>query len=128
MNAAAAFQIGQPFNPWKRFNGVFIPLGLLTHPGLSDRAKLFYGRLCLYAGKDGACFAGRKTMATDMGVSVATITRLPKRTHSRDSFARNGADLIEQMLSNYPLSPSLDPIRKRRACLMLQKCVRSKNR
>jgi len=76
MNAPAVFQIGQPFNPWKRFNGVFIPLGLLKHEGVSDRAKLFYGRLCLYAGKDGHCYAGRDKMAEDMGVSVATITRL----------------------------------------------------
>src|SRR5665213_3020750 len=76
MSAPAEFQTGQPFNPWKRFTGGFIPLGMLAYPGLSDRAKLFYGRLCLYAGKDGDCFAGRKKMATDMDVSVATITRL----------------------------------------------------
>jgi hypothetical protein len=69
-------QIGQPFNPWRRFNGVFVPLGLLAFPGLSDGAKLLYGRLGLYAGKDGACYAGRDTMAKDMGVHVATITRL----------------------------------------------------
>lgn len=76
MSAPAGRQIGEAFNPFKRFNGVFIPLGLLTHPGLSDRAKLFYGRLCLYSGKEGSCFAGRTTMAKDMGVNVATITRL----------------------------------------------------
>lgn len=76
MSASTGRKIGEPFNPWKRFNGVFIPLGLLTYPGLSDRAKLFYGRLCFYAGKEGNCFAGRVTMATDMGVNVATITRL----------------------------------------------------
>jgi hypothetical protein len=69
-------QIGEPFNPWRRFNGVFVPLGLLAYPGLSDGAKLLYGRLGLYAGKDGACYAGRDTMAKDMGVHVATITRL----------------------------------------------------
>jgi hypothetical protein len=69
-------QIGQPFNPWKRFNGVFVPLGLLAYPGLSDGAKLLYGRLGLYAGKDGSCYAGRDTMAKDMRVHVATITRL----------------------------------------------------
>ena len=76
MSAPTGRKIGEPFNPWRRFNGVFVPLGLLAYPGLSDGAKLLYGRLGLYAGKDGACYAGRDTMAKDMGVHVATITRL----------------------------------------------------
>jgi hypothetical protein len=72
---ATGRQIGARFNPWKRFNGVFVPLGLLAYPGLSDGAKLLYGRLCMYAGKQGICYAWRDTIAEDMGIHVGTVAR-----------------------------------------------------
>ena len=67
--------VGQPFNPYGQFRGVFIPLGLLGYRGLSDGAKLLYGRLCLFAGKAGDCFADRESLAKEMGSSVATVGR-----------------------------------------------------
>ncbi len=67
--------VGEPFNPFKRFRGVFIPLGLLAFPDISDGAKLLYGRLCMFAGKEGECFADRRAIATEMGSSEATIGR-----------------------------------------------------
>jgi len=70
-----AIVTSKPFNPWKRFNGIFVPLGVLTHPGLSDGAKLMYGKLCLHAGRAGICYVGRDTIAKDLGVHVATVAR-----------------------------------------------------
>jgi len=68
-------KIGEPFNPHRRFNGVFVPLGLLRCRDIGDGAKLLYGRLCLFAGKDGECFADRTELAKEMGLSVASIGR-----------------------------------------------------
>ncbi len=68
-------KIGEPFNPHRRFNGVFVPLGLLRCREIGDGAKLLYGRLCLFAGKDSDCFAERTELAKEMGLSVATIGR-----------------------------------------------------
>ncbi len=68
-------KVGDSFNPHRRFNGVFVPLGLLRFKEIGDGAKLLYGRLCLFAGKNGECFAERTALAKEMGVSVATIGR-----------------------------------------------------
>ena len=65
----------KPFNPWKRFNGIFVPLGVLTYSSLSDGAKLMFGRLSLYAGKEGVCYAFRDTIAEDMGIPLGTVAR-----------------------------------------------------
>ena len=63
-------QIGQPFNPFRLFTGIFIPEGLVRANGLSPGAKLTYGRLVRYAGQDGKCFPAVPTLATEIGVSV----------------------------------------------------------
>ena len=68
-------KIGEPFNPYRRFVGVFVPLGLLRCREISDGAKLTWGRLGLYAGKDGECFVTRAELAEDMGLHVATVGR-----------------------------------------------------
>jgi len=67
--------IGDPFNPHRRLNGVFVPLGLLRCREIGNGAKLLYGRLCLFAGKDGECFAERSELGKEMGLSVASIGR-----------------------------------------------------
>ena len=52
-----SLQIGQPFNPFKLFTGIFIPEALVRAKGVSPGAKLTYGRLSRYAGQDGSCSA-----------------------------------------------------------------------
>ena len=42
--------VGQAFNPYKFFTGIFIPEQICRYKGLSTGAKLIYGRLCRYAG------------------------------------------------------------------------------
>lgn len=45
--------IGQPFNPFGLFNGIFVPESLVKFKDISPGAKLAYGRLARYAGQDG---------------------------------------------------------------------------
>src|SRR4051812_45895582 len=63
-----AFEVGQKFNPYKIFTGIFIPEALVRHPGVSPTAKLVYGRLLRYAGQDGHCFPAVSTLAGEIGV------------------------------------------------------------
>ena len=68
----------ETFNSWRAFPAaIWLPLGVVKHPRLSWGAKVLYGRLCVYAGKEGVAYARRKQMATDMGVkNIVTIGRL----------------------------------------------------
>ena len=60
--------MGQKFNPYRFFTGIFIPEALVRHPGISPTAKLAYGRLVRYAGEDGRCFPAVATLAAEIGV------------------------------------------------------------
>jgi hypothetical protein len=73
----APFTVGQPYTPDRLFHNVFVPLGMLAHPGLSDGAKLLFGLLNYHGGKSGK-FPKQKTLAEEMGVSVETIKRYLK--------------------------------------------------
>jgi hypothetical protein len=59
---------GQPFNPYKRFPGAQVPEGICRYKGLSPGAKLVYGRLCRYAGEDGAAYPSMSTLAEEVGM------------------------------------------------------------
>lgn len=50
-----------------------IPWAVLESPGLSNNAKLLFGFLDKYAGKNGQAFPSRKTLATDMNSSLRTV-------------------------------------------------------
>lgn len=67
--------VGQPFNPHGCFNGAFTPFSVLRLPDLSLGAKVLYGRLSAFAGRDGACYPSREKLAAELGISVATIKR-----------------------------------------------------
>ena len=62
------FTIGQPFNPYKLFNGSFIPEQVCRFRGLSPGAKLIYGRLYRYAGEDGLAYPGTQTLGNETGL------------------------------------------------------------
>jgi hypothetical protein len=64
-------RIGKPFNPYRLFYGSIVPEPLERLPTgqLSQGAKLAYGRLMRYAGKDGDCFPSEATLGTALGVS-----------------------------------------------------------
>jgi hypothetical protein len=61
-------QIGQRFNPFRLFHGVFIPEGLVRARGISPGAKLAYGRLVRYAGQNGNCYPSVDSLAAEIGV------------------------------------------------------------
>jgi hypothetical protein len=68
--AAAPLEVGQPFNPFGLFNGIWIPEALVKAKGISPGAKIVYGRLTRYAGPDGNCYPAVPTLAAEVGLSV----------------------------------------------------------
>lgn len=55
-------------NPFKKFNGIFIPEGVTSYRGISPGAKLVLGRLMRYAGKKGVAFPHVETLAEEVGL------------------------------------------------------------
>jgi hypothetical protein len=70
-----ALQIGEPFNPFRFFNGIFVPEALVRTKLVSAGAKLAYGRLVRYAGADGNCYPSVRALASEIGVSVRQAQR-----------------------------------------------------
>lgn len=69
---------GDQFNPFRIFIGLFIPNCLARHPGLAPAAKILYGRLAQYSGRDGKCIPGTEALAIEIGVSERRIRQLIK--------------------------------------------------
>ena len=63
-------KLGQVFNPYRFFTGLFIPECLAKYKGLPATAKLCWGRLARYAGKDGAAFPSQETLAKEIGINT----------------------------------------------------------
>src|SRR5689334_21321306 len=68
---AKKYRVGRPFVPY----GVFPIFSLIPEPierlptkELSQGAKLAYGRLMRYSGKDGRCFPSEATLGVSLGV------------------------------------------------------------
>src|SRR5215472_4251878 len=66
-------EVGQPFNPYKCFNGSFIPEQICRYRGLSAGAKLVYGRLCRYAGENGTAYPSTSALAGEVGLSETQV-------------------------------------------------------
>jgi len=62
--------VGQPFNPYRLFTGIFIPEALVRSKLVSPGAKMAYGRLARYAGKDGRCFPAVSNLALEIGIGA----------------------------------------------------------
>ena len=74
-NQVPRLRIGQPFNPYKLFTGIFIPEALVRYRGLTCGAKIAYGRLARFAGENGDCWPSVPTLASEMGIG-ATQARI----------------------------------------------------
>jgi alkylated DNA nucleotide flippase Atl1 len=72
---APALQVGQPFNPFRIFVGIFIPDALVRSNVISAGAKLTYGRLARYAGQDGKCYPAVETLAAEIGLGARQVQR-----------------------------------------------------
>ena len=75
MNDRSHLRAGHPFNPHGVLRGVFVPLGVLGHPSLSDGAKLLYARLCFAAGRSGECAVSVEELAAASAASEPTVKR-----------------------------------------------------
>jgi hypothetical protein len=69
------FVVGQEFNPYRLFKVNCIPEAICRYRGLSDGAKLAYGRLMRYAGEDGNAFPAVGTLADEIGKSINQARR-----------------------------------------------------
>ena len=68
MSSLIGLTVGQPFNPYKLFVGIFIPEALVVNPEVSPGAKLIFGQLARYAGSDGDCHPAVKTLGEKVGL------------------------------------------------------------
>ena len=72
---------------------IFIPWGVVTHPGLNHAAKLIYGVLQRYRDPDGRCCPNLTRLALDLGVcevSMRTYIRALKRVGLIEVRRRSG--------------------------------------
>jgi hypothetical protein len=60
--------VGQRFNPYKLFKGMFIPEAVCRYRGISLGAKMIYGRLCRFAGEDGDAYPSIDSIASEIGI------------------------------------------------------------
>lgn len=88
----AGFTIGQPFNPYKLFTGIFIPEALVRFADVSSTAKLAWGRLARYAGADGRCFPTVTTLAVEIGVKKRRMQDCLKELETAELIRREFND------------------------------------
>jgi Helix-turn-helix domain len=69
------FAVGEPFNPYKMFNGIFIPDSICRWEYLSPGSKLVYGRLCRFAGKNGKAYPSIAALSKGIGISPKQARR-----------------------------------------------------
>ena len=62
-------EVGKRFNPYNLFHGCYVPEWLARRREISQGAKLLYGRLIRYAGKNGQCNPKIETISDEVGVS-----------------------------------------------------------
>lgn len=67
---------GGRINPFRLFTGAFVPTWLLEREELSPGAKLLYGKLCQFAGRDGHCFPRQETLAGALGIAERQVRNL----------------------------------------------------
>jgi GntR family transcriptional regulator len=75
-NSSQLPEIGEVFNPYGMFNGVWIPDALARCSEITGSAKLLFGRLARYAGQDGRCFPALRTLAFEIGKSYRHVQKL----------------------------------------------------
>ena len=68
-------EVGQIFNPFKIFNGSFIPNCIMRLPKevMSSTEKLVWSRLSQFAGKNGYCYPSQRVLADEVGLSEPVI-------------------------------------------------------
>jgi hypothetical protein len=67
---------GKPFNPFKLFRAVFIPLFLFEDKSISMSAAVLYGWLLYHAGSDGLCNPSQRRLGGLLRLDERSIRRL----------------------------------------------------
>jgi hypothetical protein len=81
----ARVPVGHRFNPYRLFNGIFIPEGVAKYRGISLGAKMIYGRLCRYAGENGEAHPSMEVLSGEIGIGE-TQARQYLRELMREGF------------------------------------------
>jgi len=81
-------KVGEPFNPYRRFNVLLIPEAMARSKDLLPTAKLVYGRLFRYAGKDGRCWPAVATLAEECALSERMTFKLLNNLESKGYIQR----------------------------------------
>ena len=68
-------QEGERFNPFGLFHGVYIPDPVFYYAGLRLGAKICYGRLLRYGGKDAKCHPKVDTLAAELHLSPRQVQK-----------------------------------------------------
>jgi hypothetical protein len=63
-----SLEVGQPFNPFGMFHGIWVPECVARCRWLSAGAKLTLARLVRYGGRNGKCFPTMETLGQEVGV------------------------------------------------------------
>lgn len=71
-------------NPYKMFEGAWIPLWLLERPEVSAGAKLVYSILCRHSGQNGECFPGIARLAKELGFPISQEDSRSIRRHIQE--------------------------------------------
>lgn len=79
-------------NPYKLFQGSFVPNWLMERQEISQGAKLVYARLMQYAGEDGMAYPKQRSLAKDVGVSMRQITNYLKELEETGLVVSEGAN------------------------------------
>jgi hypothetical protein len=80
-------RVGAEFIPYKKFICVLIPEAMARNRDLPPGAKLVYGRLSRYSGKDGRCYPALETLAEEVGLGKRQ-TQKHLRTLESEGFIR----------------------------------------
>jgi len=75
------------FNPYRMFNGVFIPNAILRTREISQSAKFVWASLARFAGKDGRCYPKLDTVADDIGMSREMVKKKIKELKEKGFIA-----------------------------------------
>jgi len=80
--------VNEVINPYKRFQGVFIPNAIMECREITQSEKLVWGRLAQFSGKDGECHPSMEQIADGVGISERQAKRAIK------ALAENGFIMI----------------------------------
>ena len=80
---------------------IAIPYAIFTDRDLSHGAKLLFGRLKLYAGKDGKAFPTHETLARELCVSDRQVRTLLTELKALNRIGGGGREAVASSRSNH---------------------------